>query len=227
MCFGQHRARFGAFPKASPVFASLRDFAPILMQIGVSYGDTPEPPIEITLIQCGSERATRLPRSIIPCSLSLSLSRLPSKVQRQWIEPLLSVYFFLPPLPPLFFFFLLFFFFFFYVATSVVRPLAYVISLRGGKWTEVGLGFFFFKIPDGGSVRRRGLMKEKWVYFSTRSFEDDFRKSCSFSPTFVDGRMDIDVSQFSFSWIFLFSSFLLFIIWNMEMSMILNASRRK
>lgn len=108
------------------------------------------------------------------------------------------------PLPPSLFFFLLFFFFFFYVATSVVRPLAYVISLRGGKWTEVGLGFFFFKIPDGGSVRRRGLLKEKWVYFSTRSFEDDFRKSCSFSPeecknfctrtTFVDGRMDIDVS---------------------------------
>lgn len=112
--------------------------------------------------------------------------------------------FFPSPSPPLFFFFLLFFFFFFYVATSVVRPLAYVISLRGGKWTEVGLGFFFFKIPDGGSVRRRGLLKEKWVYFSTRSFEDDFRKSCSFSPeecknfctrtTFVDGRMDIDVS---------------------------------
>lgn len=191
MCFGQHRARFGAFPKASPVFASLRDFAPILMQIGVSYGDTPEPPIEITLIQCGSERATRLPRSIIPCSLSLSLSRLPSKVQRQWIEPLLSVYFFLPPLPPLFFFFLLFFFFFFYVATSVVRPLAYVISLRGGKWTEVGLGFFFFKIPDGGSVRRRGLLKEKWVYFSTRSFEDDFRKSFSLKNVriFVRGRL--------------------------------------
>lgn len=46
MCFGQHRARFGAFPKASPVFASLRDFAPILMQIGVSYGDTPEPPLK-------------------------------------------------------------------------------------------------------------------------------------------------------------------------------------
>lgn len=35
-------------PKAGA--SPLRDFAPILMQIGVSYGDTPVDTIEITLI---------------------------------------------------------------------------------------------------------------------------------------------------------------------------------
>lgn len=90
--FRTTRTRFGAFPKTSttiplhpsrgPLARSPRDFTPILMQIGVSYGMmcTPLPLlfplffffpflsptfIEITLIYCGTER---LPRSIIRLS---------------------------------------------------------------------------------------------------------------------------------------------------------------